>query len=573
MAAIHRMGRRHHGAGRAAHGYHSDGETGMKSVWLWGLSLSAATLVWWVSKGGHHETKLQEATHALLQASSSGFDGPPGDLSSIRTDLVATPSSLQLRALLDGQGTASLTVEASQSTAYLQARPTTGALELAPAITRIDDRNFRIQVRSAAGLPVGAHRSHVEVKACRDEACADVMERGTLYVAVEVVIEDPANIVLGEWETFQRDAGHTGYVPATFHPRAFAYKWEWRRPASTQHVNPVATAPALVFVSDGGGGSVSVRALRENDGSLAWQQTFENYPALNPPAAANGKVYVATTGHQQTFLWAFNAETGAPVFQNSFSAQWPTVLAPTIRDGRVYTNGGYFGGGIYAYHATAGDLQWSAFSGDDDMTTPAVDQSRVYHYDGTSLLTYDTATGMKLSATPDPYGPAQGYEHNGAPMLGLPDSVTTFSGGIYLASPRWDQITSRPLVNFSVAGNAARWRTSRTYITQPATAKGVVYAASNTPKSFDAIDETTGHVLWSWVPQPSDVRFHRNVVVTDNLAFVSTDRAVYAIDLATREPVWSYPVPGILAISGGGTLYIVEGAQESTGRLIAIALK
>ena len=45
--------------------------------------------------------------------------------------------------------------------------------------------------------------------------------------ALEVVIDDPADIALGEWETFQRDAGHTGYVPATFQPRSFAYKWEW----------------------------------------------------------------------------------------------------------------------------------------------------------------------------------------------------------------------------------------------------------------------------------------------------------------------------------------------------------
>jgi outer membrane protein assembly factor BamB len=160
-------------------------------------------------------------------------------------------------------------------------------------------------------------------------------------------------------------------------------------------------------------------------------------------------------------------------------------------------------------------------------------------------------------------------------MLGQNDSVTTFSGGAFSgrASSSVEQFGTRPLINFSTVGNAVRWRTTRTYITQPATAKGVVYAGSNTPKSFDAIDEATGQVLWSWVPPPSDTGFHRNVVVTDNLAFVSTDRAIYAIDLSIRQPVWSYPTPGMLAISGSGTLYIVEGAREPTGRLIAIALK
>ena len=471
-----------------------------------------------------------------------------------------------------------LTLESSQSEAFLQARPTAGALEQSPAITRINDRNFRVQVRVAAGLAEGTHAGYVELKTCADEACASEIPRGTLYVPFEVIIENPANIALGEWETFQRDAGHSGYVPATFQPRSFTYKWEWRRPTTGTlgFINAVTTAPGLVFVSDDEySGSPSLRALRENDGGLVWQQTFQNYPALNPPAAADGKVYVATTGHQQTFLWGFHAATGMAVLQNTFAGQWPHVLAPTIRNGRVYTNGGYYGGGVYAFHATTGDLQWSMFSGDDDMTTPAVDQSRAYYYDGNALVTYDTATGLKLSSTSDPYNPGQGYSHHGAPMLGMTDSVTTFSGGAFSgrASSSVEQYDTRPLINFSVANNAVRWRTMRAYMTQPATAKGVVYAGSNTPKSFDAIDEATGQILWSWVPQPSDLSFHRNVVVTDNLVFVSTDRAVYAIDLTTRQPVWSYPAPGMLAISSGGTLYIVEGAREPTGRLIAIALK
>ncbi len=554
----------------------------MKSIWIWMLSLPAALLVWWVSTGDRPEAAAQEAPQAFQTGNparlgrTNEFDGSPGDLSTIRTDLVATPSRLQVRALLGSQPTAVLTLESPQSGAFLQARPTAGALEQGTTITRIDDRNFRVEVRVAEGLAIGTHAGFVELKTCLDEACLGEIQRGTLYVPFEVVIEDPANIALGEWETFQRDAGHTGYVPATFQPRSFAYKWEWLRPTSGTYyrfINAVATTPGLVFVSDSGSGSPSLRALREDNGSVVWQQTFENYPALNPPAAANGKVYVATTGHEQTFLWAFHAGSGMAVFQNSFRAQWSSVLAPTIRDGRVYTNGGY-DGGVYAFHDTAGDLQWSVIS-NDDMTTPAVDQSRVYYYDGNALVTYDTATGLRLSYTIDPYNPVQGYHHHGAPMLGLADSVTTFSGG---ASSGYglssvEQLGTRPLINFSVANNAVRWRTARTYMTQPATAKGIVYAGSNTPKSFDAIDEVTGQVLWSWVPPPSDQRFHRNVVVTDNLVFVSTDRAIYALDLSTRQPVWSYPTPGMMAISGGGTLYIVEGAREPTGRLIAIALK
>ena len=104
-------------------------------------------------------------------------------------------------------------------------------------------------------------------------------------------------------------------------------------------------------------------------------------------------------------------------------------------------------------------------------------------------------------------------------------------------------------------------------------ANGVIYAGRNNPKSLDALDEHTGQVLWSWPGTATDAEFHRNVVVTNNLVFVSTDQAVHAVDLVTHQLVWSYPVPGMLALSASGTLYIVEGAREPTGRLIAIRLR
>jgi outer membrane protein assembly factor BamB len=92
--------------------------------------------------------------------------------------------------------------------------------------------------------------------------------------------------------------------------------------------------------------------------------------------------------------------------------------------------------------------------------------------------------------------------------------------------------------------------------------------------SLDAIDEVTGRILWSWVPTGNvDTSFHRNIVVTRNILFVSTDKTVYALDLATKMPVWSYPKPGMLAISADRTLYIATGALESDGKLVAVTLK
>jgi hypothetical protein len=89
-------------------------------------------------------------------------------------------------------------------------------------------------------------------------------------------------------------------------------------------------------------------------------------------------------------------------------------------------------------------------------------------------------------------------------------------------------------------------------------------AANNNPLRLEARSETDGSLLWSWVPPASgDVGFKSEVLLTKNLAFVSTNLSTYAIDLATHKPVWSYPVIGNLALSSNGVLYL-EGINTLT---------
>jgi len=52
---------------------------------------------------------------------------------------------------------------------------------------------------------------------------------------------------------------------------------------------------------------------------------------------------------------------------------------------------------------------------------------------------------------------------------------------------------------------------------------------------LDAVSEADGHVEWSWTPPANDSSFHRNIVVTRNLLFVSTDMNVYATDIMTWD--------------------------------------
>jgi hypothetical protein len=67
---------------------------------------------------------------------------------------------------------------------------------------------------------------------------------------------------------------------------------------------------------------------------------------------------------------------------------------------------------------------------------------------------------------------------------------------------------------------------------------------------------------------PGTAEFASEVLLTSDLVFVSTNLALYAINLDTHKAVWSYPIVGRLALSAQGVLYVA-----GTTTLTAINLK
>ena len=85
-------------------------------------------------------------------------------------------------------------------------------------------------------------------------------------------------------------------------------------------------------------------------------------------------------------------------------------------------------------------------------------------------------------------------------------------------------------------------------------------------QTLDAIDENTGLLQWSWTP-PADAAQARtvgNILLTRNLVFVSTEgndgsSFVWALDRATRQPVWKHAGGGYVIMSGAQTIYVLSG--------------
>jgi len=377
-----------------------------------------------------------------------------------------------------------------------------------------------------------------------------------------------------DWSTMQGNAAHTGHVPASVNPDAFTLRW---KTSGNQLWNPwvplkpnLVTANGLFFVvsSDYLQNGV-VYAKRESDGSEVWHYDVAGmqYPSANPVTVSNGVVYFAAGHQNETFVIARNATDGSPVFRTALASQWEGYYSPTVGpNGMVYLNAGTYGG-VYGFNP-AGNQLFFAGASQVSNWTPAVTASAVYAYTGDKLQLLDPLTGVAGVTIPDPNNNSFS-ENGGAPVLG--DAAL---GSVFGANYTWGAINSTGiwrnlLTNFRTTNGTIAWQASGSFPTTPAYRSGVVYAVNEYPVQFEARAEGDGELLWSWAPaNAGETSFVSEVLLTDTHAFVSTNYATHAIDLATHKPTWSYPVSGKLALSANGILYIHNNTD-----LVAVNLK
>lgn len=514
-------------------------------------------------------------TLSLLSACGGGGNNPPAPPS---VSVSVTTASVDLNTAAGDETSVMLQGTLSRDKpdlpVYLSVREIGGSFIL-PTTVAAPGTGFSLKLSALPTLAAGTYRGTIGLYACKDATCTDAYP-GTVNLPYTLNVA-----AVGDWEMYQRDAAHTGYVPITLNPASFAKAWEWQRPgdgALDAAINPVVTGGGKVFVTgDVYFGQGILYALSEKDGSETWRRALGQVPAFSPPSVSKGRVYAAVTGQDDTALWALDATNGDVLSKSAFSGQWPHVMAPTVIGDQVLTGAGYYGGQTYAFSASTGASNWVHDAGGVwDMWAPAADDTYVYHHNGSALFIIDRATGATVAKIDDPLGSGStGYAYFGGPVLGSKHDAISFAGGAFSghASSSTEQYDQRVLSSFDLAQRRYNWSTADAYLTAPALAEGVLYAGRNTPSVLDAMDEATGKVLWSWFPPESAETIHRNIIVTRNLLFVSTDRAVYAIDLATRKSVWRYAEPGALALSADRTLYISVGAVNSTGKLVAIRLK
>jgi hypothetical protein len=427
----------------------------------------------------------------------------------------------------------------------------------------------------------GHYSGNVLLMLCKDAACTMLQTPASIDVPYNVQVLSatsawPGNNTpplaawngVADWNMFQGNAAHTGYVPATIDPNTFTTRWQGG-PTLSNTPNNYNGAFAYTLTTDGGQLYIAIGstlyALKELDASQVWSYNVSwlQYPSVNPPAEANGTVYMAAGQQSSTSLFAFDETSGAIVFESQMSSQWEHYFAPTLGPNGVYTNAGTYGG-LYGFDFSGSLLFFDALA-QTSQWTPAADGSYVYSYTGV-LTVANPVTGAVLATIDDPTFQNFEYIIDGSAVLGAPGSVFAANYANAYINGGGEGNT---LLDFNVNTHAITWQQNGDYGYTPAYNAGVLYAANNNPLRLEARSESDGSLLWQWTPpQANDNTFDSEVLLTNSMIFVSTNLATYGIDAITHQLVFSYPLPGRLALSQNGILYI-----QGTGPIVAINMK
>jgi outer membrane protein assembly factor BamB len=182
--------------------------------------------------------------------------------------------------------------------------------------------------------------------------------------------------------------GHSGLVEAY---RASDGTRLWQHDAGSCAAGQLAAGSGIVLVTPNGCQQPMVVALRESDGSVAWQQSAPDNIAGGGPAVVDGVAYLNAYG----VVCAYDAPTGA----RNWCYQ-PSALdsegdpAPAVSSGIVLAGNGL---SFYALQASSGNRSWS-LSVPSLVGAETLTPDTAYVTSGFSLIALTASTGRQLWA-------------------------------------------------------------------------------------------------------------------------------------------------------------------------------
>jgi len=424
---------------------------------------------------------------------------------------------------------------------------------------------YGARLTTASTLTQGVHETTLEVRACYDNAreCKSPVSGSPWRVPMKVTVRPGTNLTelsrvpgLSPWSTYNGNASFTGSVRASFNPAAFTRRWSIPAAAPSPVSSPVVDNGRLFAVR----GNVfnnnwQLVAIDEANGQVLWRHDFSSQSQVNPPAAANGRVVVSARGSLGTRLWVFDQATGQLVSTTPVAAQSDCRLAPAVVGEMVYAEAGS-NGGLVGFNSSTSQVAWTNSSLlKYDACSPSVEGELAYAYVLNQVFAVSTVDGSAAFTITQPDGAIQGQKSQPLVVGGWMAFVTD----------------SNRLIGFDLKARVRAWVAAGSPSVQPVLGNGYLFSLGENGTVAEARLPGTGELKWksgslaNWsLGTP-----YEQLLVTADLLFVSGPNVTVALDLASKQVVWSYPSGGKLAISDRGVLYIVD----ASGRLDAINLR
>jgi hypothetical protein len=342
-----------------------------------------------------------------------------------------------------------------------------------------------------------------------------------------------------DWPTFGNGPAHTGYFPDAIDDGTLQPSWSI---ATGQKLQQVAIGAGRVYVTPWQYFTNAwLRALDAGTGGQLWSHTFASCYSINPPTYDAGKVYVQRGDHSNdTHLWSFHADSGIPFWIAPHSAQWERYLAPCVADGKVWVNGGYYGG-MYGFEQADGQqLFFNQSLQQYDGWTPSWYAGALYSFVAGQFRRHDPGTGAQV------WMKDLGWNWAGWTM----DRTSAIANG------RAFVVNNPNLYAIDLTSGQVEWSVTGSFFGTPAVANGVVYVLGQ--GFVNAYDAWSGQYLGVY---PGESGLIGQPLVLDDLVIFSSSAKTFLYRRASFAPYSTLAFGGYTSLANR-KLYVATPAGE-----------
>lgn len=336
---------------------------------------------------------------------------------------------------------------------------------------------------------------------------------------------ESATAAISDWPMHRGNVARNGAVPGTGPVGDPVLLWQLHLPG------PATRAPAIVDgVAYLGAGDGVLYAVDAMTGEEQWQTPIENL-ADSTPTVIGGMVYV---GSLDGILHAVDAATGEERWQiaDNLSADSTSLVV----DGTLYV--GSEVGHLLALDAATGDERWRFEVDNAILRSPSYADGIIYTGTETGLLiAIDAATHEKL------------WEFQGDPQE-LVGTSGVVNGTVYFhqAKMMWVLDARSGEIRWTRDINEGGVRCADPYED--------LIVTCGADGQVTGLEATTGNVRWTFMTGDNN---QPGALVDGVLYVASFDRNLYAIDAATGEERWRFPIDGEVSYGphvASGVVYV-----------------